>query len=110
MIKATQILALVLKLDLMKAYDRVDQTFLYLVLLQVGLNMHVTNWIMVCVSSTIFVVLINGSPSAFFKSSRGIHHGCLMSPFLFLSMAEALSRLVLKAQEEDKIPGNRISS
>jgi hypothetical protein len=62
--------ALVLKLDLVKAYDRVDWDFLRLVLLQIGLSLEATDWIMGCVTSTNYVVLINGKPTGFFKSSR----------------------------------------
>ena len=38
---------MVLKLELVKAYDRVDCGFLRLILLQVGLDLALTNWIMV---------------------------------------------------------------
>jgi hypothetical protein len=75
-IKVKNIKALVLKLDMMKAYDRVDWGFLRLVLLQVGLSLEATDWIMGCVSTANFVVLINGSPSSFFKSTRGLRQGC----------------------------------
>ena len=42
--------ALVLKLELIKAYDRVDWGFIRLVLLQIGIPLHTTNWIMGCVN------------------------------------------------------------
>jgi len=69
-IKVKNIKALVLKLDLIKAYDRVDWGFLRLVLFQVGLRLEATYWILGCVTSTNFVVLINGRPTNFFKSKR----------------------------------------
>jgi hypothetical protein len=50
-IKVKNIKALVLKLDLIKAYDRVDWGFLRLVLLQVGLSLEATDWIMGCVTT-----------------------------------------------------------
>jgi hypothetical protein len=62
-IKVKNIKALVLKLDLIKAYDRVDWGVLRLVLLQVGLSLETTYWIMECVTSANFVVLINGRPT-----------------------------------------------
>jgi hypothetical protein len=97
--------ALVLKLDMMKAYDRVDWGFLRLVLLHIGLSLEATNWIMGCVSTANFVVLINGIPSSFFKSSRGLRQGCLLSPLLFLLVVEGLSRSIQKLVVERKIEG-----
>jgi hypothetical protein len=60
---------MVLKLDLIKAYDIVDWGFLRLVLLHVGLSLEVTNWIMGCVTSANYAVLINDKPTKFLKSS-----------------------------------------
>jgi hypothetical protein len=104
-IKIKKSKALVLKLDMMKAYDRVDWSFLRLVLLQVGLSLEATDWIMGCVSSTNFFVLINGSPSGFFRSSRGLRQGCPLSPLLFLLIVEGLSRILLKLVEVGRLEG-----
>jgi hypothetical protein len=89
-IKTKKSKALVLKLDMMKAYDRVDWSFLRLVLLQIGLGLEATDWIMGCVRSTNFFVLVNGNPSGFFKGSRGLRQGCPLSPLLFLLIVEGL--------------------
>jgi hypothetical protein len=89
----------------MKAYDRVDWRFLRLVLLHIGLCLEATDWIMGCVNSTNFSVLINGSPSSFFRSSRGLRHGFPLSPLLFLLIVECLSRILLKLVEDGKIEG-----
>lgn len=43
----------------MKAYDCVKWNFLQLVLLQIGLNLNIINWIIGCVTSTNFAVLVN---------------------------------------------------
>ena len=69
----------ILKLDLVKAFDRVNWTFLKLVLLQIGVPLIGVNWILGCVESCNFVVLVNGTPSKFFPSSRGIRQGCPLS-------------------------------
>jgi hypothetical protein len=72
-IKVKNIKALVLKLDLVKASDRVDWGFLKIVLLQVGISLEATDWILGCVSLTNFVLLINGKPTSFFKSYKGFN-------------------------------------
>ena len=92
--KDKKILALILKLDLKKAYNRVNWAFLMLVLLQIGLGLSITNWVMSCVTSVSFAVFINGSASKFLKASRGLRKGCPLSPLLFLLIMEALSLLI----------------
>lgn len=39
-------------------------------------------------------VLVNGSPTQDFKVHRGLRQGDLLSPFLFLIVAEGLAALV----------------
>jgi hypothetical protein len=104
-IKVKNFKALVLKLDLIKAYDRVDWGFLRLVLLQVGLSLEATDWILGCVTSANFVVLINGRPTSFFKSKRGLRQGCPLSPLLFLLVVEGLSRAIQEQVRENNIEG-----
>jgi hypothetical protein len=104
-IKVKNIKALVLKLDLIKAYDRVDWGFLRLVLLQIGLSLEAIDWIMGCVTSANYAVLINGKPTNFFKSSRGLRQGCPLSPLLFLLIVEGLSRLLLEQVDAKNIGG-----
>jgi hypothetical protein len=65
-IKSQNILAIILKLDLSKAYDNVNWVFLRLALIHMGMNSNIVNWIMGCIGSTSFVVLINGSLSPLF--------------------------------------------
>lgn len=71
-IKAKNFSAMVLKLDLEKAYDKVDRSFLNLILVQIGFPFKATQWIMKCINTTSFVVLINGSPLDIFKGTRGL--------------------------------------
>jgi hypothetical protein len=98
-----------LKLDLSKAYDRVNWTFLRLVLLQVGLPLEAVDWIMSCVQTAIFAVFINGEPSKVFKGECGLRQGCSLSPLLFLLIVKGLSVLIRQAVVDGSIQGIKIS-
>ena len=82
-IKVKKLKSLILKLDLIKAYDHVNWDFLRLVLLQVVLSLDATNWFMGRVKSVDFVVLVNGEHTNFFKSLRGLRLGCPLSHYYF---------------------------
>jgi hypothetical protein len=54
-------------------------------------------------------VLINGAPSRFFKSSRRLHQGCPLSPFLFLIIAEDLRKMLKEAKKNGVMQRVRVS-
>lgn len=62
-----------------------------------------------CISPVNFAVIINGFPSDFFKSSKGLQQGCPLSPLLFLLTIEGLSRLILLAKQDGSISGIKIT-
>jgi mannosylglycoprotein endo-beta-mannosidase len=53
---------------------------------------------MECRQNPSFVSLIYGSLSQLFKASRGLQHGFPLSPFIFLIIMEALSKLMEEAR------------
>ena len=67
------------------------------------------NWIMRCLNSANFALLVNGTPSSFFTASRGIRQGFPLSPLLFILVIEGLSLLIKDAQNNGKIMGINIS-
>ena len=85
------------KMDIQKAYDHVNWEFLLFLLQQCGFSDKWRRWIRCCISSVKFSILINGSPSDFFGSSRGLWQGDPLSPFLFDIVMEALSRMLVAA-------------
>ena len=99
---------MVLKLDMEKAYDKVDRSLLHFILLHINILLNVSKWIMSCVNSTSFAVLINGSPSIFFKGTKGLRQGCPLSPYLFLLIIEGLSLKLRKAKEDKQISGVKV--
>ena len=100
----------ILKPDLVKDFDRVNWTFLRLVLLQIGVPIIGVNWILGCVESCNFAVLINGTPSKFFLVLRDIRQGCPLSPLLFFLIIEILSLLITHAHRRGHIVGIKVSS
>ncbi|XP_057860497.1 uncharacterized protein LOC131069160 [Cryptomeria japonica] len=100
--------AMILKLDMLKTYDRVNWQSLVAVLYRLGFSRCWVKWVFSCISSTHFSVLINGSPSRFFASSRGIRQGDPLSPFLFILLAEALSRAISNATSSGLWSGIRV--
>jgi hypothetical protein len=85
---------MVLKLDLSKTYDRVTWLYLKLMIFHVGFNLHVFTWIMGCITSISFSILMNGLTSNFFKPSLILRQGCPLSPLLFLLVIEGLTRAI----------------
>uniref|UniRef100_A0A2N9FAP7 Reverse transcriptase zinc-binding domain-containing protein n=1 Tax=Fagus sylvatica TaxID=28930 RepID=A0A2N9FAP7_FAGSY len=59
------------KLDVEKAYDHVNLSFLLYLLNKCGFSLKWRRWIAFCISTVRFSVLINGGPEGFFGSSRG---------------------------------------
>jgi hypothetical protein len=107
--KTKNLSAIILKLDLKKSYDKVSWQFLRLMLTQIGLNWEISQWIMACITSVNTTVLINGSPTDFFKSFCGLRQGCPLSPLLFLLVVECLSRLMRKVVDEGSFHGLKVA-
>eukprot|EP00253_Pinus_taeda_P020087 PITA_20087 len=101
--------AILLKIDLSKAFDRVSWLYIKMILIHLGFPHAYISWIMACITSPTFSILINGSASPFFHSERGLRQGCPLSPLLFLLVMEGLSRLMESAKSSGDIRGLRIS-
>ena len=65
-------------------------------------------WIWWCISTASFSVMINGTPTGFFQSSRGLRQGDPLSPYLFVIAMEVFSVFIKRAVEGDFLSGCRV--
>jgi hypothetical protein len=98
-----------MKMDMEKAFDRMEWSFLLAVLEKLGFSQTWLSWIRICISSTSFSILLNESPFGHFSPGRGLRQGDPLSPFLFILGAEVFSRLMFKEEGIGRLKGLRIS-
>ena len=80
----------VLSLDQKKAFDRVDWGFLRSTLGKMGFRPLFIGWVDMFYSDLQSAVKVNGFLFPFFRLSRGVRHGCPLSPLLYVLYSELL--------------------
>ena len=98
-----------LKLDMMKAYDRVEWAYLRAIMLKLGFTERWVDIVMSMVTSVKFSVMFNGRKLEEFQPSRGIRQGDPISPYLFLIAAEGLSCLLKSRSESSNLEGLQVA-
>ena len=62
-------------------------------------------WVMSCVTTPSFSIIINGKPYGNINPPRGICQGDPLSPYVFLLCAEGLTSLLTKVEHDGRIHG-----
>ena len=63
---------MVLKLDMSKAYNRLEWVFLQRTMEKMGFSSKWIRWIMECIKFISYLILVNGEPKGHFVPTRGI--------------------------------------
>ncbi|KAK0605468.1 hypothetical protein LWI29_027190 [Acer saccharum] len=98
-----------LKLDMSKAYDRVEWCFLEEMMRRMSFSEVWISNIMDCVSSVSYSFILNGKVRGNVAPSRGLRQGDPLSPYLFLLCAEGLSSLIERSKRRGSYSGFRCS-
>lgn len=98
-----------IKLDMSKAYDRVEWDFLRWIMQEMGFDQKWITLVMRCISGISYSLLINGRQCGFFRPSRGLRQGDPLSPYLFLLCSEGLSSLLRQSVDHSTLTGLKIA-
>lgn len=84
----------VIKLDQMKAFDKVSHEYLFSVLEHIGFGEKFIMWIRIFYKNIISATKCNGHISPYFKVEKSVRQGCPLSAMLYVICAEPLYQLV----------------
>lgn len=97
-----------LKIDISKAYDRIDWNYLKDILIRFGFSSTWVDWMMLCVKSITYAFIVNGDLVSPISLGRGLRQGDPLSPYLFILYVEGLSAAIDKANKMGFLHGVKI--
>ena len=96
---------LAVKLDMSKAYDRVEWGFIERMMERMGFHEKWISLIMQCISMVSYSVIISGTVNGCIHPIRGLCQGDPLSPYLFLLCADGFFSLIKETARNQLLSG-----
>lgn len=87
-------------IDISKAFDYVQWSFLLNTLRAMGMPEKFILWIALCVTTASFSIQVNGELAGYFQSRRGLRQGCSLFLYLFVICMNVLSKMLDDAAQK----------
>lgn len=98
-----------LKLDISKAYDRLEWIYIESMLTKFGFNQVWIERLMVCIKYVTYSFVRNGQVFGNVRPQRGIRQGDPISPYVYILCVEGLSSILRRQEEVGLIHGVSIA-
>ena len=92
-----------IKLDMSKAYDRVEWDFVERVMKRLCFHEKWIEWVLKCITVVTYSVLINGKAQGKITPTIGLRQGDPLSSYLFLMCIEAFLALIVEANNSQSL-------
>lgn len=96
------------QVDMSRVYDRVDWLFMEKIMRKMGFHERWISIIILCISTVNYQVKVNRFLTEVITPRRGLRHGDLLSPYIFLLCVEGFSSLLNRVGEEGELEGIKI--
>ena len=98
-----------IKMDMSKAYDRIERNFIEALLHKMGFDPRWIKLMRECIFSVQYRILLNGQPRGLIIPQRGLRQGDPLSPYLFIMCTEALIVSIKKAERLKQLTGMKVA-